>query len=85
MTPAVGFSQQSVDIFCVFAIDLRVSGCYGMFVPGPNPAHVTMATLDRRTTLAVELAHTRALDEARGAAIQAGYRISCNFTLTSCL
>ncbi|XP_023813915.1 protein transport protein Sec24C-like isoform X2 [Oryzias latipes] len=50
--------------------DLRVSGCYGMFVPGPNPAHVTMATLDRRTTLAVELAHTRALDEARGAAIQ---------------
>uniref|UniRef100_A0A8C7XTV3 Si:dkey-13n15.2 n=1 Tax=Oryzias sinensis TaxID=183150 RepID=A0A8C7XTV3_9TELE len=50
--------------------DLRVSGCYGMFIPGPNPAHVTMATLDRRTTLAVELAHTRALDEARGAAIQ---------------
>nr|XP_015815958.2 protein transport protein Sec24C [Nothobranchius furzeri]XP_015815959.2 protein transport protein Sec24C [Nothobranchius furzeri] len=51
--------------------DLRVSGCYGLFVPGPSPAHVTMATLERRTTLAVELTHTRALDETRGAAIQA--------------
>ncbi|XP_061586196.1 uncharacterized protein si:dkey-13n15.2 [Cololabis saira] len=50
--------------------DLRVSGCYGLFVPGPSPGHVTMATLDSRTTLAVELAHTRALDETRGAAIQ---------------
>ncbi|RVE67820.1 hypothetical protein OJAV_G00085710 [Oryzias javanicus] len=50
--------------------DLRVSGCYGMFVPGPNPAHVAMATLDRRTTLAVELAHTRTLEEAGGAAVQ---------------
>ncbi|KAM6930979.1 protein transport protein Sec24C [Xenentodon cancila] len=50
--------------------DLRVSGCYGLFVPGPSPGRVTMATLNSRTTLAVELAHTRALDEARGAAIQ---------------
>ncbi|XP_072243466.1 protein transport protein Sec24C [Leuresthes tenuis] len=50
--------------------DLRVSGCYGLFIPGPSPGHVTMATLDKRTTLAVELAHTRALDETRGAAIQ---------------
>ncbi|XP_015257475.1 PREDICTED: protein transport protein Sec24D-like, partial [Cyprinodon variegatus] len=50
--------------------DLRVSGCYGMFVPGLNPGHVTMATLDRRTTLAVELAHSKALDETRGAALQ---------------
>ncbi|XP_024113749.1 protein transport protein Sec24C isoform X2 [Oryzias melastigma] len=50
--------------------DLRVSGCYGMFVPGPSPAHVTMATLDRSTTLAVELAHTRTLEEARGAVVQ---------------
>ncbi|KAM9858209.1 protein transport protein Sec24C [Aulostomus maculatus] len=49
--------------------DLRVSGCYGLFVP-TNPRQVTMATLDRRTTLAVELAHSRALDEARGVAIQ---------------
>lgn len=31
-----------------------------------------MATLDRWTTLAVELAHTRALDETRGVAIQVG-------------
>ncbi|XP_037634640.1 protein transport protein Sec24C isoform X3 [Sebastes umbrosus] len=51
--------------------DMRVSGCYGLFLPGPSPSHVTMATLDWRTTLAVELAHTRALDETRGVAIQA--------------
>ncbi|XP_070821357.1 protein transport protein Sec24C [Chaetodon trifascialis] len=51
--------------------DLRVSGCYGLFIPGPNPGQVTMATLDWLTTLAVELAHTRALDETRGVAIQA--------------
>lgn len=50
--------------------DLRVSGCYGSFVPGPNPAHVAMATLDWRTTLAVELTHSRALDEKRGVVIQ---------------
>lgn len=52
--------------------DLRVSGCYGLFIPGPNPRQVTMATLDRFTTLAVELAYTRALDEARGVAVQVG-------------
>lgn len=52
--------------------DLRVSGCYGLFIPGPNPRHVTMATLSRFTTQAVELAHTRALEEARGVAIQVG-------------
>ncbi|XP_049434438.1 protein transport protein Sec24C [Epinephelus fuscoguttatus] len=51
--------------------DLRVSGCYGLFIPGPSPSQVAMATLDWRTTLAVELAHTRALDETRGVAIQA--------------
>uniref|UniRef100_A0A8D3AMA2 Protein transport protein Sec24C-like n=1 Tax=Scophthalmus maximus TaxID=52904 RepID=A0A8D3AMA2_SCOMX len=50
--------------------DLRVSGCYGLFLPGPSPALVALATLDRRTTLAVELSHTRGLDETRGAAIQ---------------
>ncbi|XP_013866628.1 protein transport protein Sec24C isoform X2 [Austrofundulus limnaeus] len=50
--------------------DLRVSGCYGLFVPGPSPGHVTMATVDEKTTVAVDLAHTRALDEARGAAVQ---------------
>nr|XP_020444135.1 protein transport protein Sec24C-like isoform X2 [Monopterus albus] len=50
--------------------DLRVSGCYGLFVPGPNPSLVTMATLDGWTTLAVELAHTRPLDETRGVAVQ---------------
>ncbi|KAG7489059.1 transport protein Sec24C-like isoform X1 [Solea senegalensis] len=50
--------------------DLRVSGCYGLFNPGPSPSQVTMATLDQWTTLGVELAHTRALDETRGVAIQ---------------
>ncbi|XP_078141465.1 protein transport protein Sec24C isoform X2 [Centroberyx gerrardi] len=50
--------------------DLRVSGCYGLFIPGPSPCQVAMATLDWWTTLAVELTHTRALDEKRGAAIQ---------------
>nr|XP_057927849.1 protein transport protein Sec24C isoform X2 [Doryrhamphus excisus] len=50
---------------------LRVSGCYGLFVPGPSPSQVAMATLDWQTTLAVELAHGGALDETRGAAIQA--------------
>ncbi|KAG7236466.1 hypothetical protein INR49_000840 [Caranx melampygus] len=54
--------------------DLRVSGCYGLFVPGPSPGHVAMATLDWWTTLAVELAHTRALDETRGVAIQHAVR-----------
>ncbi|XP_068455040.1 protein transport protein Sec24C [Clinocottus analis] len=50
--------------------DMRVSGCYGLFLPESSPSRVALATLDRRTTLAVELAHTRALDEARGVAIQ---------------
>uniref|UniRef100_A0A8D0AF46 Si:dkey-13n15.2 n=2 Tax=Sander lucioperca TaxID=283035 RepID=A0A8D0AF46_SANLU len=50
--------------------DMRVSGCYGLFIPGPSPSQVPMATLDWRTTLAIELAHSRALDETRGVAIQ---------------
>ncbi|XP_061788040.1 protein transport protein Sec24C [Nerophis lumbriciformis] len=50
---------------------LRVSGCYGLFVPGPSPSQVVMATLDWQTTLAVELAHSSALDETKGVAIQA--------------
>uniref|UniRef100_A0A3B5LNW9 VWFA domain-containing protein n=1 Tax=Xiphophorus couchianus TaxID=32473 RepID=A0A3B5LNW9_9TELE len=50
--------------------NLRVSGCYGLFVPGSNPGHIAMATLNCRTTLAVELTHSKALDETRGAAVQ---------------
>ncbi|XP_034727344.1 protein transport protein Sec24C isoform X3 [Etheostoma cragini] len=50
--------------------DMRVSGCYGLFIPGPSPSQVPMATLDWRTTLAMELAHSRALDETRGVTIQ---------------
>ncbi|XP_056142992.1 protein transport protein Sec24C [Lampris incognitus] len=50
--------------------DLRVCGCYGLFIPGPSPSRVTLATLDGQTTLTVELTHTRALCETKGAAIQ---------------
>lgn len=50
--------------------DLRVSGCYGLFIPGPDPGHVTMATMNQFTTQAVELAHSRGLDETRGVTIQ---------------
>lgn len=49
---------------------MRVSGCYGLYVPESRPSRVALATLDPRTTLAVELAHTRALDETTGVAIQ---------------
>lgn len=49
---------------------MRVSGCYGLFIPGPDPGHVTMATMDHFTTQAVELAHSRCLDETRGVTIQ---------------
>lgn len=51
-------------------VDLRVSGCYGLFIPGSDPGHVTMATMDHFTTQAVELAHSRGLDETRGVTIQ---------------
>ncbi|KAM6954516.1 protein transport protein Sec24C [Aplochiton taeniatus] len=48
--------------------DLRVSGSYGAFTPGPSPCQVAMATLDQQTTLAVEMTHSRALEE-RGAVV----------------
>ncbi|XP_068166997.1 protein transport protein Sec24C [Antennarius striatus] len=51
--------------------DMRVSSSYGLFLPGPSPRQVAMASLDRFTTLAVELAHIRSLDETRGVAVQA--------------
>ncbi|KAJ3580628.1 hypothetical protein NHX12_034326, partial [Muraenolepis orangiensis] len=51
-------------------VKLRVSGCFGLFVPGDKPSQVALATLDWRTTLAVELAYLRDLDEKRGVAIQ---------------
>ncbi|XP_054895010.1 protein transport protein Sec24C isoform X2 [Poeciliopsis prolifica] len=50
--------------------NLRVSGCYGMFVPGSHPEHIALATLHSRTTVAVDLAHSKALDETGGAAVQ---------------
>jgi len=51
---------------------LCVSGCYGLFVPGDKPSQVALATLDWRTTLAVELSYLTDLDEKRGVAIQVG-------------
>uniref|UniRef100_H3DDV9 Si:dkey-13n15.2 n=1 Tax=Tetraodon nigroviridis TaxID=99883 RepID=H3DDV9_TETNG len=51
--------------------DLRVSGCYGLFIPGSDPGRVTMATMDQFTSQAVELAHSRGLDETRGLTLQA--------------
>ncbi|XP_061528440.1 protein transport protein Sec24C isoform X1 [Phycodurus eques] len=51
---------------------MRVSGCYGLFVPKPSPSQVTMAMLDWQTTLAIEVVHDAGvLDEMRGVAIQA--------------
>lgn len=66
LIPCCGF------FFCFFFrdSDLRVSGCYGLFIPGPDPGHVTMATMNQFTTQAVELAHSRGLDETRGVTIQ---------------
>ena len=57
---------------CAVSLELRVSGCYGLFDPGDKPSQVALATLDWRTTLAVELAYLRDLDEKRGMAIQVG-------------
>lgn len=53
-----------------FPSELRVSGCYGLFIPGPNPRQVSLATVDGFSTVAVEVAHCRALDENRAVAIQ---------------
>ncbi|XP_034026716.1 protein transport protein Sec24C [Thalassophryne amazonica] len=77
-----GFSsdlKRTLEMDTAYKVELRifvskglhVSGCYGMFVPGLSPALVTMATLDRQTTMALEFSHTRALDETSGAVIQA--------------
>lgn len=61
--------------------DLRVSGCYGLFIPGPDPGHVTMATMNQFTTQAVELAHSRGLDETRGVTIQVDNSVSATLSL----
>ncbi|KAM9823144.1 protein transport protein Sec24C isoform 1-T1 [Syngnathus typhle] len=60
------------DLSLFVSKGMRVSGCYGLFVPRPSPNRVAMATIDCQTMLAVELAHDgAALDENRGVAIQA--------------
>ncbi|XP_072520752.1 protein transport protein Sec24C [Salminus brasiliensis] len=51
--------------------ELRVSGCYGSVIAGPNSCCVAMAALDWRTALAFEFTHSKSLDETRGVAIQA--------------
>lgn len=66
-----------ISLFVSVLTDLRVSGSYGLFVPGPIPSRIAMATLDWQTTLAVELAHSRALDEKRGVAIQVSLLFVC--------
>ncbi|XP_066570370.1 protein transport protein Sec24C [Amia ocellicauda] len=49
---------------------LRVSGCFGAFTPGPDPAHIRLATIDWHTALAVQFTHHSPLDEERGVVIQ---------------
>ncbi|KAB5528624.1 hypothetical protein PHYPO_G00142370 [Pangasianodon hypophthalmus] len=51
--------------------ELRVSGCYGAFLAGPESHCVVMAALDWHTALAFEFTHSKSLDEKRGVAIQA--------------
>ncbi|KAI5613062.1 protein transport protein Sec24C [Silurus asotus] len=51
--------------------ELRVSGCYGSFLVGPESHCVAMAALDWQTALAFEFTHCKSLDETRGVAIQA--------------
>ncbi|XP_043096776.1 protein transport protein Sec24C [Puntigrus tetrazona] len=50
--------------------EMRISGCYGSFIAGPDSCCVAMAALDWRTALAFEFTHNKSLDETRGVAIQ---------------
>ncbi|KAJ8286144.1 hypothetical protein GJAV_G00035020 [Gymnothorax javanicus] len=50
---------------------LTVSGIYGTFTLGRNPAHISLAALDWSTALAVQFTHSGSLDEQRGVVIQA--------------
>ncbi|KAL1273950.1 hypothetical protein QQF64_026764 [Cirrhinus molitorella] len=50
--------------------EMRISGCYGSFIAGPDSCCVAMAVLDWRTALAFEFTHNKSLDETRGVAIQ---------------
>ncbi|XP_016297303.1 protein transport protein Sec24C [Sinocyclocheilus anshuiensis] len=50
--------------------EMRISGCYGSFIAGPDSCCVAMAALDWHTALAFEFAHNKSLDETRGVAIQ---------------
>ncbi|XP_063051501.1 protein transport protein Sec24C [Engraulis encrasicolus] len=50
--------------------ELNVSGSYGSFIPSACPGLVALAALDCHTALALEFTHSKALNEARGVAIQ---------------
>lgn len=52
------------------SVELRVSGCYGAFLTGPESHCVVMAALDWHTALAFEFTHGKSLDETRGVAMQ---------------
>ncbi|XP_069037867.1 protein transport protein Sec24C isoform X1 [Lepisosteus oculatus] len=49
---------------------LRVSGCFGAFSPGPDPAVISLAAIDWHTAVAVQFMHHSPLDEHRGVAMQ---------------
>lgn len=76
------------------SVELRVSGCYGAFLAGPESHCVAMAALDWHTALAFEFTHGKSLDETRGVAIQVrtgvtwqlrkGERILCIRDATQC-
>ncbi|XP_058230725.1 protein transport protein Sec24C isoform X1 [Hemibagrus wyckioides] len=51
--------------------ELRVAGCYGAFLAGPESHCVVMAALDWHTALAFEFTHCKSLEQTRGVAIQA--------------
>ncbi|XP_067295337.1 protein transport protein Sec24C [Pseudorasbora parva] len=50
--------------------EMRISGCYGSIIAGPDSCCVSMAALDWHTALAFEFTHNKSLDETRGVAIQ---------------
>lgn len=52
------------------SVELRVSGCYGAFLAGPELHCVVMAALDWHTALAFEFTHRKSIDETRGVAMQ---------------
>ncbi|KAG1958215.1 protein transport protein Sec24C [Pimephales promelas] len=50
--------------------EMRISGCYGSIIAGPDSCCVSIAAFDCRSALAFEFTHNKSLDETRGVAIQ---------------